>query len=157
VSLRRVNLHDVAVEADTSEPEPYGGGMARFGPQIGARMLGGSLYELAPGQSICPYHYEYGNEEWLLVVTGRVAVRHPGGEDDLGPGDLVCFAEGADGAHQVTNRTGETVRVLMVSTTHEPSVAVYPDSDKIGVWPGDDRDRIMVRRDSGVDYWAGEA
>jgi hypothetical protein len=26
--------------------------------------------------------------------------------------------------------------VLMLSTMHEPAVAVYPDSDKIGVWPG---------------------
>jgi hypothetical protein len=39
---------------------------------------------------------------------------------------------------------------------HEPSVAVYPDSDKIGVWPGDRRDHVLVRRESGVDYWDGE-
>jgi hypothetical protein len=44
----------------------------------------------------------------------------------------------------------------MYSTTSEPAVAVYPDSDKIGVWPGDDRDEVMVRRASGVDYWDGE-
>ena len=31
--------------------------------------MGGSLYELPPGQSICPYHYEYPEEEWLVVVT----------------------------------------------------------------------------------------
>ena len=33
---------------------------------------------------------------------------------------------------------------------------VYPDSDKIGVFPGDERDKIMVRRDSAVDYFDGE-
>ena len=54
------------------------------------------------------------------------------------------------------NRSDATVRVLMFSTVFEPSVAVYPDSDKLGVWPGDDGDRIMVRRASGVDYWDGE-
>jgi hypothetical protein len=48
------------------------------------------------------------------------------------------------------------VRVLMLSTMHEPSVAVYPDSDKIGVWPGDNRDHLLVRRESRVDYWDGE-
>jgi uncharacterized cupin superfamily protein len=69
----------------------------------------------------------------------------------------VCFPVGPGGAHKLTNKSGEIVRVLMLSTTIEPSVAVYPDSDKIGVWPDPDRrDHILVRRESGVDYWDGE-
>ena len=58
--------------------------------------MGASLYELPPGQSLCPYHYEYPEEEWLAVVAGRVTVRHPGGEDELGPGDIVCFPPGPE-------------------------------------------------------------
>jgi hypothetical protein len=39
----------------------------------------------------------------------------------------------------------------------EPAVAVYPDRDKIGVWPGNPDDEVMLRRaDGNVDYWAGE-
>jgi uncharacterized cupin superfamily protein len=74
----------------------------------------------------------------------------------LEPGDTVCFPEGPDGAHKVTNPEDATedVRVLMISTLNEPSVAVYPDSDKLGVFAGDYR--LMVKRDSGVDYWQGE-
>ena len=130
--------------------------MARFGPSIGAAMLGGSVYEIPPGQSICPYHYEYGNEEWLIVLEGVATLRHAAGEDELGRGDVVVFPPGPDGAHKVTNRGDETVRVFMISTMVEPSVAVYPDSDKIGVWPGDSRDNILVRRESVVDYWDRE-
>jgi uncharacterized cupin superfamily protein len=63
---------------------------------------------------------------------------------------------GPDGAHKVTNRTGDRVRVLMISTMVEPSVAVYPDSDKIGVWPGDMRDHVLVRREAHTDYWDRE-
>ena len=46
----------------------------------------------------------------------------------------------------------------MLSTKNNPGVAVYPDSDKIGVWPvrGGGPDKIMVRRESNVDYWDGE-
>jgi hypothetical protein len=44
----------------------------------------------------------------------------------------------------------------MLSTKNRPDVTVYPDSDKIGVWPGNDDDSIIVRRSSGVDYWDGE-
>jgi hypothetical protein len=45
----------------------------------------------------------------------------------------------------------------MFSSAHEPAVAVYPDSDKIGVWPGRDQDVVMLRRAGGhVDYYDGE-
>ena len=44
----------------------------------------------------------------------------------------------------------------MISTQQEPAVAVYPDSNKIGVWPGDARDNLLVRRESKVDYWDRE-
>jgi hypothetical protein len=42
----------------------------------------------------------------------------------------------------------------MISTLNEPSVSVYPDSDKLGVFVGDYR--LLVKRDSGVDYFLGE-
>ena len=155
--LRRLNLNTVEVAYDESDPDGYQAGMARFGKDVGAVMLGGSVYELPPGQSNCPYHYEYGNEEWLLVLQGTLTLRHPEGEDELRPGDVVCFPVGPEGAHKLTNRTGDMVRVLMLSTMVEPAVAVYPDSDKIGVWGVPDRrDHILVRRESGVDYWDGE-
>jgi len=154
--VRRFNLNTSELEYDESDPEGFRAGMARFGASIGATMVGGSLYELPPGQSNCPYHYEYGNEEWLVVLEGKLTVRHPGGEEELEPGDVVCFPVGPDGAHRLTNRTDASVRVLMLSTMIEPSVAVYPDSDQIGVWPGDQEDNIMVRRESSVDYWDGE-
>jgi uncharacterized cupin superfamily protein len=156
--MRRLNLHFLEAEYDESDPDGYRAGMVRLGKDLGAVMLGGSVYELPPGQSNCPYHYEYGNEEWLIVLAGRVTVRHPGGEEELDPGEVVCFPVGPDGAHKLTNKSEEVARVLMLSTMVEPSVAVYPDSDKIGVWPAPDRqDHILVRRESGVDYWDGEA
>jgi hypothetical protein len=43
----------------------------------------------------------------------------------------------------------------MVSTRRMPAVSVYPDSDKIGVWSEQGRE-IIVKRESGVDYWEGE-
>ena len=40
------------------------------GPKIGASRIGCSVYELPPGQALCPYHYE-GDEEWIIVLEGR--------------------------------------------------------------------------------------
>ncbi len=154
--MRRFNLHTAEFEYDASDPEGYQAGMARFGPQIGATMLGGSIYDLPPGQSNCPYHYEYGNEEWLIVLEGRPVLRTPDGELELEAGDVACFPEGPAGAHKVTNRSEEPARVLMLSTKAKPDVSVYPDSGKIGVFPGNPDDQLIVPRSAGVDYYDGE-
>jgi uncharacterized cupin superfamily protein len=153
--LRRVNFHELVPEYDETDPPGYRAGMARFGPALGAAQMGASLYELPPGQSICPYHYEYPDEEWLVVLSGRVTLRRAGGEEELGEGDIVCFPPGPDGAHKVTCRGEETARVLMASTKQTPAIVVYPDSGKVGTFPGDDRDRLMMRRDT-LDYYDGE-
>jgi len=151
-----VNLFSAELGRDADDPPGFEAGYLRLAPLIGAAKMGATIYELGPGQSNCPYHYEYGCEEWLLVVEGRPSIRHPEGEDELEPGDLVCFPEGPEGAHRVTNRTDGTVRVLILSTTNPLNVAVYPDSDKIGVWTGNEGDKVMVRRESSVDYWDRE-
>jgi uncharacterized cupin superfamily protein len=147
-----VNLFEVALAQDEGDPAGYETPYARVGPLIGASALGASVYELRAGQSVCPYHYEHGNEEWLLVLIGRPTLRDPEGEHELEPGDVVLFPEGPEGAHKVTNDGEEPVRIAILSTKHDPSVSVYPDSDKVGVWPPGK----LFRLADAVDYWEGE-
>ena len=155
--MDRFNIFAATFAYDDADPDGYHAGMSRFGPAIGASRLGGTVYEVPPGQSICPYHFEYGDEEWLIVLDGRPTVRHPGGEDELAPGDAVCFPEGPAGAHKVTNGTEETVRVLMISTLREPAVTVYPDSQKVGVHGGNGQAVGRFRLEDGkVDYYDRE-
>ena len=155
--MERLNLHSPQFEYDPEDPECYRCGMHRMGPKLGALQMGISQYEIPAGQSICPYHYEYPEEEWLFVLTGRVDVRTPEGEEELGPMEVVCFPFGPSGAHKVTNRSEETARVVMLSTKPQVSVAVYPDSGKMLANTGNPEDRVMVRRESAVDYYDGEA
>ncbi len=155
--MRRVNIADPELAWDETDPDGFRTGMFRLGPLVGAAETGASVYELPPGQAICPYHYENGEEEWLLVLAGRPTLRHPEGSDVLEPWDAVCFPSGPEGAHAVRNGTDETVRVLMFSTVRHPAVTVYPDSDKLGVWTSKERiDNVIVRRSSNVDYYDGE-
>jgi uncharacterized cupin superfamily protein len=91
------------------------------------------------------------------VLEGEVIVRTPGGEEPADPGSLIRFPAGAEGAHKLTNTGERAAQFLMWSSSREPAVAVYPDSDKIGVWPGDGRDELMLRRSDGqVPYYDGE-
>jgi uncharacterized cupin superfamily protein len=105
---------------------------------------------------LSPYHYEYGNEEWLVVVSGRPTLRTPSGEHGLTPGDVVCFPEGPNGAHAVSNAADETVRVLMLSTKRKPAAFVYPDSGKIAFVTGAGADGGIFLIADAVDYWDGE-
>jgi uncharacterized cupin superfamily protein len=153
--MRRLNLNTAQPEYDDTDPEGYRAGQLKVAPLIGGEMMAGGYYVVPPGQANCPYHYE-SDEEWLLVLEGRLTVRHPEGEEELEAGDLVCFPAGPAGAHKLTNNGDEPVRMLIVSTANLPAVAVYPDSDKIGVWTPGRTDNIMVRRESGVDYYDRE-
>jgi uncharacterized cupin superfamily protein len=113
------------------------------------------VYDLEPGRSSSPYHYEYA-EEWLLVVDGTVVVRAPDGEHTLERGDLVRFPAGPDGAHKVMNRGDSPARTLLFSNAQVPAVSVYPDSDKIGVWSGHEADDLIFKRDTAVEWAEGE-
>jgi uncharacterized cupin superfamily protein len=56
---------------------------AWVGAHIGAELIGGSMYELEPGDRLGPYHTHHGNEEWMIVLRGRPTLRTPEGEQDL--------------------------------------------------------------------------
>jgi uncharacterized cupin superfamily protein len=90
------------------------------------------------------------------VISGRPSLRDPDGTHQLEPQDVVFFARGPQGAHQVRNDSDEPVRVLMWSTIVLPTATVYPDSDKVAIWTGNDEDDVIVERSSRVDYWHGE-
>jgi uncharacterized cupin superfamily protein len=126
-----MNLFDAEVQKDDDDAEGYHVSYARIGPLVGGRLLGMSLYELPPGQSICPYHYEIGFEEWLLVLTGRPTLRTPDGERELRPGDVAHFPRGADGAHQLRNDGSEPARFVVAAANTTPEIVEYPDTGKI--------------------------
>ena len=154
--LRRASFLSEGFQYDTNDPDGYRSGRIDVTNAIGAQALAVKVFEIPAGQSLCPYHYEY-EEEWLVVLDGVVGVRTPDGEETLARGELVSFPAGPAGAHKVSNAGDGNARVMMFSSAHEPAVAVYPDSDKIGVWPGNPGDTVMLRRaDGAVDYFDGE-
>ena len=154
--MPRARLSDSAFAYDATDPEGFRAGVHRFAAQMGAQDTGAGLYELPPGQAVCPYHYEYGEEEWALVIDGRPSVRTPDGVEQLEPLDLLYFPKGPKGAHQIRNDGDSVARVLMWSTVVHPTATAYPDSDKVGLYTGDRAEDVMVERSSTVDYFHGE-
>jgi uncharacterized cupin superfamily protein len=150
--VRRFNL--ITGDTDTDhEREGFRWRAARLGDVLGSERIGAGLYDLPDGERSWPYHYHHGVEEWLYVLTGNPTLRTPDGERALRPGDVVCFKADATGAHAVTGPGS----LLILSANREPSICVYPDSDKLGARPGADKhDNLNFRRQDAIGYWEGE-
>ena len=132
----------------------------RLAAAAGARDLGATIYELDPGAVVSPLHLHHANEEMLIVLSGEATVRRLGGETAHRAGEVVSFPVGAEGAHQIRNRSAVRTRVLMVSTMRLPEVAEHLDSDKVLAITGrlDDAGTPLLafRRGDAVHPRAGE-
>jgi uncharacterized cupin superfamily protein len=150
-AVTRFNVQTGKLESESTR-DGYRLRATRIGDKLGAKLIGGTVYELEQGQRICPYHYHHGVEEWVCVIAGAPLLRTPDGERTLRPQDVVCFPPGPDGAHTLTGPG----RVLMLSANRSPSISVYPDSDKLGTRPDRPEDRLNFIRKDAVDYYDGE-
>ena len=93
------------------------------------------------------------------MLSGSPSLRTPEGWRELQQGEVVAFLRGEPGGHQLVNRTAETVRFLAFSTSGEPDVVIYPDSEKLGAFerlPEGGGLRTMFRLADVVDYYDGE-
>lgn len=148
-------FEDASFKYDDEDPEGYKCGYHRFGPELDGSRLGATVYEIPPGQSLCPYHWET-EEEWLLVLSGEVVLRHHEGEDTLPAGTVVAFADNATGAHKVTNRSEKTARMMMWSTKDRAGFCMYPDTGKIMVFQESAGSKLHQLGPE-VEYYEGEA
>lgn len=156
MSERIFNLLDGELSPYDEGPEGHRFAMRHVARELGATLTGLTVYEVEPGRSTWPYHFELNEEEWLVVISGELTVRTPGGESVVCSGDVVCFPVGADGAHAVRNEGSVVARFAMPSSIAQLGDAtIYPDSGKFKIsGPG------FVHRGrlgDAVEYWDGEA
>lgn len=114
-----------------------------------------SVYEIPPMKSAYPYHFHLKNEETFYIISGEGILKTPEGERKVSAGELLFFPAGCEGAHKLSN-TSATGKLVYIDfdVIHDLDAAVYPDSNKIGVW-GKDVNRVY-HLDADVDYYEGE-
>ena len=93
------NIHRPEWDSELSDA-PFRARAMRVGERAGAEALGATLYEVAPGGAVSPYHAHHANEELLVVLSGEPEVRSPDGRRRLEPGAVVAFPAGERGAHR---------------------------------------------------------
>ncbi|HKP22099.1 MAG TPA: cupin domain-containing protein [Thermoleophilaceae bacterium] len=142
------------------EQEGFRAQRARLSRQAGAERLGLSLWEVPPGQAAYPYHAHLNEEELVVVLEGTPSLRTTDGWRELEQGEVVSFLRGADGAHQIVNRTDRTIRFLAFSPCGDPDIVLQPDSGKIGAFerrPDGSGMRMWFRTEDDRDYYDGES
>jgi uncharacterized cupin superfamily protein len=125
------NIYDPVFDEPRTSLDGFHAQRARLGHQLGTERVGLSLWEVPAGQAVYPYHFHLAEEEVLVVLEGRPLLRSPEGWRRLDRGEVVRFPVGEDGAHQLVNDTGETLRLLSISTHGQPDVVIYPDEGKL--------------------------
>ena len=154
--MRTFNIFDLDFDYLARDPESYRAGVARIGHKVGARMIGATVYELPPGEAICPYHYHYGNEEWLVVLDGSPAVRTSDRRRAaegrrrglLSPGT----GRGAQGEQSRPDRRSRA-HDLHAQQTVGRRVSGQRQSGHLA---GRQADDLLLRRDARAGYWDGE-
>lgn len=125
-----------------------GGGWKRLARAAGGDQLGCTLEVLPPGGRPAPYHYHLANEEAMFVLDGDATLRTPRGERPITTGDYAAFPAGPAGAHTIENTGDDEVRILLMSTMHQPDVIVRPDESTArviaGVAPGEPREQRTI-------------
>jgi uncharacterized cupin superfamily protein len=129
-SVDTFNLFRDETIGDESDPPGYRARSARLAPRLGASRVGMTVYDLPAGEAICPYHFHWGDEEWLIVVSGTPTVRTADGEQTLEPGDVVCFRVGPQGAHRVHNASDDTARVACSPTSTSSASSNIPTATR---------------------------
>jgi uncharacterized cupin superfamily protein len=144
---------------DWDDPFPTPEGWRSHYKRLGIGKLGVGLYELLPGQTQCAYHFHHGNDEALIVLSGRPTLRTPGGERELQAGDVAQFPAGPEGAHQMVNRSDEPARYVIAAVhTYPVEIVEHLDSGKVlAMAKTEDRPLWSIHRfDDEVDYMLGE-
>lgn len=157
MELAKSVLHEKLVELEAQHktgPGEYEYTRRKFVPLGRANQCVVSVYEIPPGKSAYPYHYHLKNEETFFIVSGKGLLLSPDGEKEVTAGDLLFFPAEPGGAHKLTNPGEDPLVYLDFDTQNELDVAVYPDSQKIGVW-GRGVNQVFLKKDA-VDYYEGE-
>jgi uncharacterized cupin superfamily protein len=146
-------------EFDDSRDHPgFRARRAKVGFQGGAVKTGLSYWEVEPGEAAYPYHAHLTEEEIIVVMEGRPSLRTPEGWRELEEGDVMVFPVGKAGAHQIVNRSDETIRFLSFSNSGAPEIVIQLDAGKVGAFerPADGSGmKLWFREADAVEYFEG--
>ena len=103
----------------------------RLGDAAGLTQFGVNLLRLPPGAWSSQRHWHTGEDEFVYVVSGEVALVTDAGEEILRAGDAAGFKANDGDGHCLQNRSAADAVVLEIGTRASDSMGHYSDIDMI--------------------------
>ena len=131
--MPKIDLSQIPERNATGYPPPFdqpvaGRWQRRLGPATGLTEFGVSFVRLEPGAWSSQRHWHEGEDELLVMISGRAALVDDDGETELAPGDIVAWAKGVRNGHHLINRSAEPCSFVCVSAGSDVGWA-YSDID----------------------------
>ena len=135
LNLPALDPETVPAVSGSGYPEPYraavsGRAKRRIGNAVGLTHFGVNLVRLAPGAASALRHWHSGEDEFVYILDGEVALVTDAGAQTLTAGMAAGFPAGKADGHHLVNRSKSDVIYLEVGDRRpETDEAEYPDID----------------------------
>ncbi|HEY4301283.1 MAG TPA: cupin domain-containing protein [Candidatus Didemnitutus sp.] len=135
---------------DLSQEWSTGLGAARNAPLgLGGHPFDLALTRIAPGTTVCPYHWHAAQWEMYVILSGTATMRTAEGKFEAKAGEVVLHPP--HDPHQIGNASDSDATFLLIADNPPVDYWFYPDSGKWGV-----REPRKFFRPTEVDYFDGE-
>lgn len=139
--MPKVDLTAVEASNATGYPDPFHKDVAgrwwkRIAPLAGLNRMGASHVVLEPGAWSSQRHWHKGEDELLVMLSGRAVLVEDDGETELVAGDVAAWRAGAPNGHHLINRSDEPCSFVAISAGPDKG-GHYSDIDMM--WTEDGR------------------
>ena len=137
-----INPWDVAPDVGTDYPPPHDALCSHrerraLGDEFGLSQFGVNMVRLPPGQASAQRHWHRLEDEFVMVLRGKLTLVTDAGEQEIGPGMVAGFKAGVADGHHLVNNSDEDAVYLEIGTRTETEECFYPDID-LHYGPGDE-------------------
>ena len=142
ITTKPVTLADVPKKTGTVYPEPYAKFVAgrekqMLGDLFGLTQFGVNLVTLRAGAQSALRHWHSLEDEFILMLSGRLTLITDAGETDLCAGQCVGFKAGQRDGHHLVNRGDEIGSFLVIGSRISGDNGFYPDDDLMWIETAD--------------------
>jgi uncharacterized cupin superfamily protein len=118
--MPKIDLDQLEQSNRTGYPPPFNEPVAgrwqrKVGEAAGLTELGARHVVLEPGAWSSQRHWHDGEDELLVVLSGRAVLIEDDGETELAPGDVAAWPKGSRNGHHLINRSAEPCSFICVS------------------------------------------
>jgi len=117
--MPKIHLDRIEQINRTGYPPPFdvpvaGRWYRRLGPASGLTDFGVSHVVLKPGAWSSQRHWHDGEDEFLVMLSGKAVLVDDGGRTDLGPGDCAAWPKGNTNGHHLINESDKDCTFVVV-------------------------------------------